>query len=473
MLKLSELKIAHLASHLGYDVSYVSRWQSGVSLPSLKNRENLLFLISEFFIKNCNLAMWEKLIYTFDLPTASNTVERIHILSDFLRRCYLEQQVGANTKPTPAQEALQCRLFSYHSFFSLTFKELLPFLETATHGIHGGVSVITSLEGSLLYRQFLQWGDEFRHLLDRIPGTLEFTLIVNPSHMIEHEFSTCKAITLLLNFHHKLMPRIVKITQPVPQNILVTNSHFLLLYLEEVIPGENQFLLTTDKAVTEQAYANLQLKCFQKYDLVTVIEPERYYQHRYDLNFSLVDTHKYLLTKMYPIYMEAQTLEMLNHQHGQGNSLHWVEFQQSGYRTPKHIIIYKSALLDYIYEGRMVVDYREVIVSPDLRRRHLSDLVQKLREDHRWVLSILTDTNPVLSRKAISLSLLINSKTVYAIDRRPQKEDTLIYHFESSVCIDAFNAFLTALLTDIADYSISGSEAIAWIERAIQTLPEE
>lgn len=54
LLDVSNIKQSQLAAHLGYDVSYISRWLNDSKLPSAKNNSAIFAQIAEYISKNVN-----------------------------------------------------------------------------------------------------------------------------------------------------------------------------------------------------------------------------------------------------------------------------------------------------------------------------------------------------------------------------------------------------------------------------------
>lgn len=51
LLKISEIKSKELSKHIGYDVSYISKWSNGKLLPAVKGHEDLFFLMADLFAR--------------------------------------------------------------------------------------------------------------------------------------------------------------------------------------------------------------------------------------------------------------------------------------------------------------------------------------------------------------------------------------------------------------------------------------
>ena len=65
LLTISGVKSAALASRLGYDTSYISRWISDIKLPSLKNNSRLFSQIAEGILEESDSSAREELRQTF------------------------------------------------------------------------------------------------------------------------------------------------------------------------------------------------------------------------------------------------------------------------------------------------------------------------------------------------------------------------------------------------------------------------
>ena len=93
LLYITHLKSGHMASALGYDTSYISRWVNGVKLPSLKNNEDLLRSIARFFVSNSAQPQLDELRrrYSLEDETYSSHAALIDALTRLLSEAYSAQ----------------------------------------------------------------------------------------------------------------------------------------------------------------------------------------------------------------------------------------------------------------------------------------------------------------------------------------------------------------------------------------------
>ena len=61
LIRISNVKPQVLADRMGYDVSYISKWQSGAKLPSSRNAEELFGKMAHFFAVNTEAAQQKEI----------------------------------------------------------------------------------------------------------------------------------------------------------------------------------------------------------------------------------------------------------------------------------------------------------------------------------------------------------------------------------------------------------------------------
>ncbi len=92
VLFCAEQKNISLAVHLGYDVSYISKWLNGKSVPSLKNKDDIFSKISDYIVENSSLNAKQKLKEEIGIKNDANLSNAIKV---FLIQGY-EEALGGN-----------------------------------------------------------------------------------------------------------------------------------------------------------------------------------------------------------------------------------------------------------------------------------------------------------------------------------------------------------------------------------------
>lgn len=88
ILSVCGIRLTHFANALGYDSSYVSRWISDTSLPSLKNNNDLFAKIAAALISCCDTKERERLIQEY---CPQNPEELTDVLETLLANSYKSQ----------------------------------------------------------------------------------------------------------------------------------------------------------------------------------------------------------------------------------------------------------------------------------------------------------------------------------------------------------------------------------------------
>lgn len=96
MLRTADIKYNQLATHLGYDISYISRWINGSKLPSLKNNQLIFQQIAAYIVSQSTSAQRSSLCEQWKLAPDAETLE--HSLAEILHSAY-ERELGLKSVP--------------------------------------------------------------------------------------------------------------------------------------------------------------------------------------------------------------------------------------------------------------------------------------------------------------------------------------------------------------------------------------
>jgi transcriptional regulator with XRE-family HTH domain len=94
------VKRVQLAEHLGYDVSYISRWAGGQKLPSVKNNGDLIKQIAAYISKSAGEDEKSAVCAAFGLESRLSGAEFEKWVASVLTAAYGEQLAKSSSGPS-------------------------------------------------------------------------------------------------------------------------------------------------------------------------------------------------------------------------------------------------------------------------------------------------------------------------------------------------------------------------------------
>jgi len=140
-----------------------------------------------------------------------------------------------------------------------------------------------------------------------------------------------------------------------------------------------------------------------------------------------------------------------------------------GSRFFESMILYKSALVDYVYTGRMMVFGHTVIVPKAARMQHLQNLKDKLMQSDTDRLFIVSTDNRICGYDDLPTSMFISRNAAFALQHR-DGQDRVLYTVNSNRMIAHFNHWLDHIEALPQDQCLHGQDAIDYIDRCIRLI---
>lgn len=464
----SSMTMQSMANYIGYDTSYISKWKNGKSLPSVKSSDIVAHKICEFVFSECSEHEIANIFRSLHERAPENKEVGYIQLNDILMRCLLKNAVNFDTlqvqKPTPKSD---CAIYSASNFSNTVLKEYT--LEDTTNAASPDSHIMVALQPQVYNDYFsTRWNDI---IFGNEGYGSKKVVVLWKSLGGRSSLSMFKMVISMLDSNRFSDLSFYEIPPHHLGNVVVSKDRFLLAVNPDIDSGLGSVIVSNDKALINRTHESLLSFCRINYSSVSQITQKTYIDERYDLDMSLHGRQKQLLSLMYPLFMSDEILDDVISELSLSES--WKSFQHRSNSCPKTVLIYKSALTNYAHHGTIVLNYMEVSVSREIRKKHLRYLVDKMLNTDSLDLIVLDDTNPVIPIGHSRVSYLNNSNHMYAIRRSTEPNQAKIYIFRSKDLITNFSKTYESLLADCVvfqKYCLQGSDAVQYLMQLIDTI---
>lgn len=458
------MKSAHLADALGYDTSYISRWVNDIKLPSLKNNDDLFSKISRTIVDGSDEAAIERLCQTYGSEHA-----------------WLEETLEATLRTAYDNASKQARGVNLVPNATLLLGDSVPDLSTlfanaivrSAEEKRGGEVNVTVTVPLNIYsnRNMGFWRDILSH--PEVGGSIPITVnqIIEMPAFEANVDSYCAAILSLLRFDKGVKYEfLLADSQSGPANsIIAIENSLICCVIQNWLTHEDDYLLCSDPKVMRQLSSRLSaaLKFYQP--LITYSDKDELETSHFLYDFVMSGSLRYLLSVMHPIYMDDDFLaDIAGRYLPEPPDIDFHMYYNSlCSNTEREVILFRTALLEYIYSGRIYLFGREMQLEKADRASHLRQLLENIRSG-ACTLKILNDDNPLLCRKDTRLSVYLSRSTGFMASNENGWYSS--FRFCSHKMAQQFNAFFTHLLELGGEYLLSGSEAEEFIQRGLMLM---
>lgn len=131
------------------------------------------------------------------------------------------------------------------------------------------------------------------------------------------------------------------------------------------------------------------------------------------------------------------------------------------------IIIYKSALLNYIFDGILNLYDEMVLVSKEDRICHLQNIINILKTNEQFEIRFIEDNNDFISISDLDNSIFISNQSCFTL--KDDAKDSLYFKFINKDIIINFNTFFDNIFNSSFEYS-TREDVITFIEKGIELL---
>lgn len=375
------VKNTHIASELNYDTSYISKWITGKSLPSKKNIENILSVVSSVLVSHSSEDTIANLLVRFN---ARNRIELQENISSYLRNSYYDTSGEMND-----------RIYMNNSALTVNPQGLFPLLGDYAKSLTNKENVAIAVMADLfaldpISRLTLAGITNQRFALTRFRPKLKIDYIIDTSSLtgtsvynilLLIHMTTCFSLADFEIYHHETAQG---------KLLLTVDEEFSSVSLLE----DNMSILCTtttkDVKTSHQIYQSVlnhtdpDKKLFFK----TTME-ELLLSHQY-IQTLLSQNTRWLIGHISEKFLSPDLFNKLAEQYFEGELL--LEAKRAYILTSNaiqtnqiQIMVYGLALMQFALSGELDFFNQKVILTPEEIRHefeHLQFLFQQIDDSH-------------------------------------------------------------------------------------------
>lgn len=461
---LCSVKRCNLAAALGYDASYVSRWISGQKLPALRNNDALLGQMAGYLGENCPPERRGEIVERFALECEdSNDVADF---SGALLQLLMDTYRADRKQMVPrAVKSEQCNA----SLSSV--KETVGFPESIFESLRELSNSNRQLEMVCtmpIHAQFKNNEFFFQRVLDAVGPDCSVRILqfVDLDELAERVDISCRSFCYLMGLRQKITYEFYEYRNGKAGYIYLIRDGLLLQYLRVPFSREMQLMETRDPEVVGK-YGVSAANYVRNRPAMTQREPlGKLLQNQYFLDYFMQPRCRCLLKRMQPLFFPEELQEKLLS--GQKEMMKKQRLFLDGSQFFESILLYQSALVDYIYTGKLMAFGSTVEIAPEDRLVHLQYMLRQLQENP-GKLYILSTQNSICSYDDLPTSLFLSQHTAFALTNE-ENRDRVAYTVSSTGMNRQLNVWLDHMEALPPEQCLTGQDAIAYISRCIRLL---
>lgn len=464
IIELTQIKACHLASELGYDPSYVSRWLNDLKLPALSGNEQLLESIAASIAKLAGTDGRNALAQYFDFPSADREICS-RCLEDHLQLAYRQsktQQTKKNAGYTGGNATLSV------SPVSTPFPESVVDAVREAANIQGRVEMLCTTP---IHAQFENNEHFFQRITHAVGSDCSIRVIqfVDMEDVTARVDSACRSFCYLMGMPYGVEYEFYELkpgSNLGGYTYLIRNS-FMIQYITEPISKKLFLLESHDPEIVSQYCTAADGYTLNRTPMTKAANMKKLMENQYFLDYFMQPDCRCLLKWMQPIFFpESLQKKLLPKEQRMvrdfGLFLDGSQFFES-------ILLYKSALVDYVHTGRLMAFGHSIVVPREDRLEHLQFMLQQLKEHPEKNLYILSTNNRVCSFDNLPTSMFVSRNAAFALQNLAQL-DTVRYTVTSTPMIRQLNRWLDHMQAMPSDQCLTGADALSYIERCIRLL---
>lgn len=461
------VKRVQLAEHLGYDVSYISRWAGGQKLPSVKNNGDLIKQIAAYISKSAGEDEKSAVCAAFGLESRLSGAEFEKWVASVLTAAYGEQLAKSQLR---AQQAKPCgnALFtaeanSYEENNRMIAAAVAEFGRRYPNATLEVFS-LPKLE-DFGYNECKTYWD---NILAGLPETVKVHIrLVVDADAQRPSFNVCRDICV---FYSGIPERVAvdifsgDAKGDPDYSLWLCRDVIVCLSFRDPLADRSSVILTQDAGALSEYYGAAEAYLRGKQTLFSQSNFQRLYAEKYFQSFVIGRSFSSLNTVM-PVFLAGE--EQLSRLCAAGSMTEPIMSMYEYYEkilNDSTFIIYKSVFVQFFFDGKLHSFDDSAVLGGGERREFLKNLADGIRSETRH-LKVLSDINPLLCRSDINSSVYISSGSMFVIRHSGQNP---IYRSEDKGLTANFAAYFKAIETLPAPYVMTDAEAAAFLESGME-----
>ena len=417
LLDVSNIKQSQLADHLGYDVSYISRWLNNSKLPSAKNNREIFDQIAEYISKNINESEKNTICSMTKCEPGACDAELADEIRDILEKAYEVRSLQPTTK------SVKPSFFEYNSNISwitvsrsMINKAMADIAAEKTRNSTektAKVFVVSSGE-DFSYSECREfWAPVIENMANDAVVHIDML-----APFTENKYA-CGMIRDMLVYLFSLGSRIEIDFYMRPNDYDENYSVWICKDALCVEGSYDRFLrkyktfFTKDKQVVSEYYGSA-IELLRTRTLLTERRSfEELYNKKYFQNFMLNGKFTALFNAMPAILLSPELKDALYAKCEFSNMYSEMSKFFEKMLQSWSVVVYRSAVIDFFFYGKTYLNGRIVCLEKNQRTMLLELLLEEL-ESGRGKMTILEDSNPIINRNDVDCALFMCSRSMFA-----------------------------------------------------------
>lgn len=386
LLKACDIKMYFLASELGYDKSYLSKWGNNTKLPPKKEIAHLCDDIAGILIQHGNSHELSFFAEQYGIASEDGTFHEEELRCKFasvLLGSYWETRNALSFTGIKQSEQKVKEIF-------FVFQENEPFFSY-------------NILSALVKEQ--QDGQKIR-----------LVILIDPEEYNEHIANCCRFLLWALELSAQMDVAIYEL-DPKPQKDLprcfyLVKDESVHFCIEDVFAGNYYPVTIHDKIVVDGYYKSLE----RFLSVIFPITVSGFESWNIEYNKALI-THLrlYLLAQMLPLYLDEKLLDiLLKRANVPSSDIENCRFRYiHEFGEERIIFICESVLIRCFYDHTLYIASQPVVITKEEMLSYIQELIRHLQKNSRIHFRILQDRNPFFPYTPERVSLIISEQTAY------------------------------------------------------------
>ena len=356
LIRISNVKPQVLADRMGYDVSYISKWQSGAKLPSSRNAEELFGKMAHFFAVNTEAAQQKEIKEVLGLEYDGAGLEKA------LEKCLLQSLLKQKEQKEEHRKVQE----------RISYDSLWQDQETVAGAVGGMIYELCSraerdvdIIVTCPFQEYVTKENDFFKKLEALEKrgiTVRIHQFIDMEKFKNQTDAYCRCIAMYLNAIHSVRYDFYELPHEhadIP--VLVIKNGLLVTEIQEPFTREKYTTVIRSlplvNAYYEAAYACL----ISRKPLVEEYSVHKMYQEKYIFDYMMQNEYRYLLRSMHIIHLPDDMLWELCRKYtgDQESALLQYNMNRNSFQAPVTAVVYKSTLMDYIFDGKINIFGKE------------------------------------------------------------------------------------------------------------------
>ncbi|MEG1445749.1 MAG: hypothetical protein RSC58_00600 [Ruthenibacterium sp.] len=465
LFDLSGEKCAALAQALKYDTTYLSKWLSGTRLPAAKNRAELVPKLCNFFLAHASADMLSTYADALALQVQPWEISDLRSLLQEHLSAMLRRALDVGQPTGVLSELPNSMLLLDRDAANILVEDTIR--QYCKNAPEDDIYFITTHSPSrYLIKESV---DELSKKTYSIYAnkTLNFSQLLECSD-IDSATEYCKII--LLHIHHSIRVRyrlyVGKNTSSV-RVMVIKNCVCSIEFYDNLLDRVYRCVTKVPEIVNDvfaryQSFLDTGTLVFEQCSLAALS------QKHYFSNFIMREQFSCLMETMQPFL----PTDVLKHypdvqQIPDDIRIFWHMLSNPQLHGTIRVMIYKSALMDYILYGKAGMFGQSITVAAPDRIVHLQSLIDGLKARKDFTMCLLEDRHTLLSHSNIDCSLYLNGSTMFAVKEDATRDEMGCYLFYDAGTIASFERFYNQLWSDCIGSAPADFSVIHFLERGI------